>query len=306
MVARTFTRFALVASAAVTLVLAGSRSPLDRATPEGRAPTRAELVPSVEAAFRRESYAAGQTAALVVSNRARGLRLQVFRSGPERIVTRSNATMNGVRMTRPVGIGASAGRRVVRVRIGNWPSGVYFARLTAADGRVGFAPFVVRPRRLGEHRVAVVLPTLTWQAYNLRDDDGDGKGDSWYANWKHKTVRLGRPYLSRGVPYNFRRYDLPFLNWLAWTGRNVDVLAQSDLEAARSAQELASRTTSSSSPATTSTSRDGSTTSSSGSATSAATSHSSPRTTSSGVSRSGATSSRRRASGVISKGPRHR
>ena len=32
----------------------------------------------------------------------------------------------------------------------------------------------LRPRRLGEHRVAVVLPTLTWQAYNFRDDDGDG------------------------------------------------------------------------------------------------------------------------------------
>jgi hypothetical protein len=83
------------------------------------------------------------------------------------------------------------------------------------------------------------MPTLTWQAYNLRDEDGDGKGDSWYANWKHKTVRLGRPYLSRGVPYNFRRYDLPFLHWLAWTGKEVDLLAQSDLAAAASPGALA-------------------------------------------------------------------
>ena len=60
---------------------------------------------------------------------------------------------------------------------------------------------------------------MTWQAYNLRDGDGDGKGDTWYADWKTKTVRLGRPYLNRGVPYNFRRYDLPFLHWLAWTER---------------------------------------------------------------------------------------
>ena len=51
----------------------------------------------------------------------------------------------------------------------------------ALDGRMGFAPFVVAPRRIGEHRVAVVLPTLTWQAYNFRDDDGDGSADSWYA-----------------------------------------------------------------------------------------------------------------------------
>jgi hypothetical protein len=241
MAARTFTRLGLVAGgAAAVLTFAGSIEPLDRGTLEGRAPTRAELLPSVEAAFLSESYAPGQTARLVISNRARGLRLQVFRSGPERIVTWSNSTLHGVRMTRPARIGTSTGRRVVRVSIRNWPSGLYFARLSARDGRVGFAPFVVRPRRLGEHRVAVVLPTLTWQAYNLRDEDGDGHGDSWYASWKHKTVRLGRPYLSRGVPYNFRRYDLPFLHWLAWTGREADVLSQSDLEAVGSARELAS------------------------------------------------------------------
>jgi hypothetical protein len=235
-----YSRFGACAGAAAALTLAGSAPAPEERTPEGRAPTRAELVPSVEAAFRSESYAPDQNATLVISNRAPGLRLQVFRSGPERIVTRSNATMHGVRVTAPTRIGTSSGRQVVRVPVGNWPSGLYFARLSATDGRVGFAPFVVRPRRLGEHRVAVVLPTLTWQAYNLRDEDGDGEGDSWYASWKHKTVRLGRPYLSRGVPYNFRRYDLPFLHWLALTGRDVDVLAQSDLEAVRSPRVLAS------------------------------------------------------------------
>ena len=147
--------------------------------------------------------------------------------------------MNGVPVTRKRAVGSSAGHRVLRVRVGGWPSGLYFARLVAVDGRVGFAPFVVRPKRLGQHRVAVVLPTLTWQAYNLRDDDGDGKGDSWYAHWRKRVVRLGRPYLNRGVPPYFRCYDLPFLNWLARTGRNVDVLAQSDLERAPSAVALA-------------------------------------------------------------------
>jgi hypothetical protein len=75
----------------------------------------------------------------------------------------------------------------VTVRIGDWPSGLYFARLVAADGGVGFAPFVVRPRSLGEHPVAVALPTLTWQAYNLRDEDGAGEGDSWYTTWRPRT-----------------------------------------------------------------------------------------------------------------------
>ena len=230
------TLLALVLAAAAGAVLlppSGGR-PLD-----GRAPTTAELTPSVEAAFTRESYAPGATARLVISNAGRGIRLQILRSGPERLVTRSDVTMNGVPVSPKRWIGVSSRRRTVDVRIGSWPSGLYVARLRAADGRVGFAPFVVGPRRLGAHRVAVVMPTLTWQAYNLRDEDGDGVGDSWYAHWQAKTARLGRPYLSRGVPYNFRRYDLPFLTWLARTQKRFDVLAQSDLEAAPSSRALA-------------------------------------------------------------------
>jgi hypothetical protein len=223
----------------VAFLLGAPTSPPLGLTPEGRAPTPTELLPAVKAAFPRESYPPGSTAKVVVSNKARGLTLQIFHSGPERFVTRSDSTMNGVPVTPKVAIGSSRGRKLVSVRIGDWSSGLYFARLSAADGRLGFAPFVVRPRHLGEHRVAVVLPTITWQAYNLRDDDGDGEGDSWYADWRHKTVRLGRPYLSRGVPYNFRRYDVPFLHWLAWTRREVDVLSQSDLEAVASSRVLA-------------------------------------------------------------------
>jgi hypothetical protein len=206
---------------------------------EGRAPTRAEREPSVEAAFARESYRPGTTARLVVFNAARGITLQIFRVGGERVATRGNNEMQGVPVTAPAAVGTSRGRRFVRVAVGSWPSGLYFARLKAADGRVGFAPFFVRPPRLGEHRVAVVLPTLTWQAYNLRDDDGDGSGDSWYADWRKRTARLDRPFLNRGVPYNFRAYDLPFLRWLAATGKDVDVLSDADLGAAPSGTALA-------------------------------------------------------------------
>jgi hypothetical protein len=205
---------------------------------EGRAPTADELRPSVEAAFPHESYAPRSNAELKLYGVQRAVTLQVFHVGPERVHTVGNSEMQGVPVTEPTQV--PSGTRAASVHIGDWPSGLYFARLTAADGRVGFAPFVVRPQRLGEARVAVVLPTMTWQAYNLRDDDGDGKGDTWYADWKKHTARLGRPYLNRGVPYNFRRYDLPFLHWLAETGRHVDVLADTDLASAASGAELAS------------------------------------------------------------------
>ena len=227
-----------LAVGAGALVL-GASPPPGGPVVEGRAPTPTELLPAVAAAFPRESYAPKSAATLVISTKARGLKLQIFRSGPERLVTRSDSTMNGIPVTPKLAIGFSPRQKHVRLRIRDWASGLYFARLTSADGRVGFAPFVVRPLRLGEHRVAVVLPTLTWQAYNLRDEGGDGRGDSWYADWRTKTVRMGRPFLSRGVPYNFRRYDLPFLTWLARTRRDVDVLAQSDLETAASSRVLA-------------------------------------------------------------------
>ena len=206
---------------------------------EGRAPTEEELQPSVEAAFVHESYAPGSHASLVIYNKAAGIKLRLFRIGPERVHTVGNDELQGVLVTGTTKIGSSTGRRVVDIRVGDWPSGLYFARLTAADGRVGFAPFTVRPQRLGAHRVAVVMPTMTWQAYNLRDDNGDGKGDSWYARWKTHTARLGRPFLNRGVPYNFRRYDLPFLHWLARHGHGVDVFSDADLDTAGSGDALA-------------------------------------------------------------------
>src|SRR5438477_6803260 len=170
------------------LFLPGSptHSAIDPEELEGRVPTKVELVPSVEAAFPRESYRPGSVATLRIFNRARGITMQLFRVGPETVPTRGHNEMQGVPVTGLRAVGDSRGRRLVTVRIGDWPSGLYFARLAAADGRVGFAPFVVRPRVLGEHRVAIVLPTLTWQAYNLRD-----RG-SWYASWSVHTVRLGR------------------------------------------------------------------------------------------------------------------
>jgi hypothetical protein len=232
---------AAIAAAVICLpVLVGSvRLGVDPELLEGRAPTAEELRPSVEAAFQSESYRPGDLATLSFFNSAPTVTVQMFHSGPEHVHTVGNSELQGVAMSAPERLGAVSTGRTVRLRVGNWPSGVYFARLVSTDGRLGFAPVVVRPRRLGTNRVAVVLPTMTWQAYNLRDDNGDGQGDSWYFSWKVRTAHLFRPYLDRGVPYHYRTYDLPFLHWLAWTGHDADILSDSDLESVHSARMLA-------------------------------------------------------------------
>ena len=181
---------------------------------------------AVVGAFARSSYRAGAVATLRLAARHRTLRIDILRCGPEYGLTIGNETMRGVRVASVRG----AGRHVrIALRRG-WPSGLYVARMRSADGRMGFAPFVLRPARLGESRVAVVQPTNTWQAYNYRDGDGDGRPDSWYGNASSRTVDVTRPYLNRGVPPHFRSYDLGFLRWLARTGKRVDMLAQEDVE----------------------------------------------------------------------------
>ena len=196
----------------------------------------------IEAVFTRASAVPRSVATLELATDTPSLMLQLFRSGSERGPTFRDGVMNGIEMTRPVLVGwrAHLNRPArLRVRIGAWNSGVYYARLTARDGRVGYAPLIVRPPRLGRHRIAVVMPTNTWQAYNFRDEDGDGVGDTWYAGCPSCTVRLERPFVDHGEPPHFRRYDLPFLHWLSWSGRNVDYLTDSDLEQVSNGAKLA-------------------------------------------------------------------
>src|SRR5207253_1415641 len=119
-----------------------------------------------------------------------------------------------------------------------WASGLYFLRVTTSDGRVGYAPLILRPRRLGDHRIAVVLPTNTWQADNLRDSNGDGWGDSWNADGAVRAVDLRRPYLDFGLPYRFRGGSGAVISWLSRTGKNVDYLSDDDLSAVASGDAL--------------------------------------------------------------------
>ena len=100
---------------------------------------------------------------------------------------------------------------------------------SGGDGRVGYAPFVLRRRRLGEHRVAMVMPTNTWFAYNSATATETAKATPG-TRTERRAVDTTRPFLDRGVPPHFGHYDLPFLRWLFVGGRQVDMLSQRELE----------------------------------------------------------------------------
>ena len=195
----------------------------------------------IEAAFSTRSAAPGDLPILVVRAEAKSLSVQLLRSGPETDPTYANNLIRGIPVGAPIQVDWASHRdaaSLLEVPLpSNLASGVYAAQLTADDGRVGFAPLIVRPSAPAA-RVAVVMPTSTWGAYNFYDADGDGWGDTWYARWKTNVVDLTRPQPSRGVPYRYRSYDLAFQHWLAQTGKTVDTWADEDLEAFATPNDL--------------------------------------------------------------------
>ena len=213
--------------------------------PSGRQTAPVVRIQGIDAGFTKRSYAPGEAAELRLATDARLLRLQVFAYQSPGRPSEQDVKTSGLAKTGPIRVDWRAhrdGPALLRVvRAGDWPSGLYFLRATAADGRVGYAPFIVRPRRLGTNRVAVVLATNTWAAYNFADDDGDGWGDSWYVTGRHRSVDLSRPFLDFGVPFRFNDWDLEFIAWLNRTGRTVDFLSDDDLGGVSSGEELARR-----------------------------------------------------------------
>jgi len=202
---------------------------------DGRVETKQAVVRllGIDAAFSERSAAPGTEATLVVRTDASGLTVQMLRSGPETVPTYANNVINGLAVGAPVHVDWSqngSAPAAITVPVGSdWPSGVYAAQITGDDGRRGFAPLVVRPTA-PQARVAVVMPTSTWAAYNFYDADGDGWGDTWYARWKTNDVDLTRPHSIYGVPYRYRSYDLGFQHWLAQTGKRADIMSDEDLE----------------------------------------------------------------------------
>jgi hypothetical protein len=210
----------------------GSRS-LEQARDQARdAPV--VRVQGIDAFFAHQSTAPAASATLVVATDADALTLTMHRLGPERITRDTRTELSGPAVGSPLEFDWRAFRsrpHRLRIWIGNWASGLYYAELESSDGRVGYAPLVVRPAALGQtSRVAVVLPTNTWQTYNFYDEDGDGYGDTWYAGWRDRGVELDRPYLNQGVPRHLRDGDLPFARWLYLNHKRVEFLSDDHLD----------------------------------------------------------------------------
>jgi hypothetical protein len=213
-----------------------------RPGPTARVDAPVVRVQGVEIAMTRRSYPPGEAMDTVIACDTRALRLQVFHYGGSTRPADRDLRTNTFAVTPAVRVDWRANRdapgRVRVSRAGAWASGLYFMRATADDGRVGYAPFILRPKRLGENRTAVVLATNTWQAYNFYDANGDGWGDSWYVDDSFRSVDVTRPYLDFGVPFRFRDWDLTFIAWLNRTGKRVDFLCDEDVEAARTGARL--------------------------------------------------------------------
>ncbi len=210
----------------------------------GKAAT-AELL----AGFQARSYAPGQMAALRIEGGAqRRVTLQFFLAGAVRAHVRGLSSTSWDKNTfgKPVGApqildAPESGPWTAHVRLGaNWLSGDYVARLTWPGGS-DYAPFVLRPKRLGTASVLVIEPTNTWHAYDTY------AGDSWYLNSRVHVIDLTHPFVAHdvhgrpvppGLPKQFKILDVGFMRWYWHSGYRADFFSDDDLEHIKSVKQL--------------------------------------------------------------------
>lgn len=122
----------------------------------------------------------------------------------------------------------------------HWSSGAYVAVLTTFDGYRSHIPFTVRSARPAD--LLLVIPDVTWQAYNLFPEDGR-TGASLYHAWDEEgrllgerdaalTVSFDRPYAGAGLPLHVgHAYD--FIRWAERYGYDLAYAEARDLHAGR-------------------------------------------------------------------------
>ncbi|MFB7713226.1 N,N-dimethylformamidase beta subunit family domain-containing protein [Streptomyces sp. NPDC056105] len=121
-----------------------------------------------------------------------------------------------------------------------WNVGAYVAVLTTVDGYRSHVPFTVRDSRPAD--LLLLLPDVTWQAYNLYPEDGH-TGASLYHAWDEEgrllgegdaatTVSFDRPYAGAGLPLHVgHAYD--FIRWAERYGYDLAYADARDLHAGR-------------------------------------------------------------------------
>ena len=83
---------------------------------------------AIEAAFPLESYRPGATAVLRIWTPTRDASVRIFHVGPEPQLTLGDKLMEGVPVTAPRRFAALRAGQTIAIAVGNWPSGLYFAR----------------------------------------------------------------------------------------------------------------------------------------------------------------------------------
>ncbi|GAA3095225.1 hypothetical protein GCM10020254_45600 [Streptomyces goshikiensis] len=121
-----------------------------------------------------------------------------------------------------------------------WNLGAYVAVLTTADGYRSHIPFTVRDDHPAD--LLLLLPDITWQAYNLYPEDGR-TGASLYHAWDEEgrllgeadaavTISFDRPYAGAGLPLHVgHAYD--FIRWAERYGYDLAYADTRDLHAGR-------------------------------------------------------------------------
>ncbi|MET8556396.1 N,N-dimethylformamidase beta subunit family domain-containing protein [Streptomyces sp. NPDC004959] len=119
-----------------------------------------------------------------------------------------------------------------------WKPGAYVAVLTTYDGHRSHIPFTVRDSEPAD--LLLLLPDVTWQAYNLYPEDGR-TGASLYHAWDDEggllgesdaaiTVSFDRPYAGAGLPLHVgHAYD--FIRWAERYGYDLAYADARDLHA---------------------------------------------------------------------------
>jgi hypothetical protein len=112
----------------------------------------------------------------------------------------------------------------------DWPSGIYSAELTDAEGDKSHVTFIVKPNPDKRSRLAVLANVNTWLAYNRAG--GRGK----YAGAAHVSFLRPNPAASPVAerrqlgthPYHLARGELWVLGWLKDEGYQPDVYTDID------------------------------------------------------------------------------